>query len=222
MMNSNSIIPFILVAFVICGCQTKTAVLPTKNLSPGDEALMHLNAWAEDALECPADHPGFLVGGETNAMVDWYKKQLYDLGLPPRWDCQKNLYEIVPSGQSLSPICGCKSNGTPSPLLTLSPLPLQTPLLSEMALGNLNNWYPELLNMIECRVEYANNPHASGHETTATHIEISKKQASELGLQVRWNCQKSAYELVPSGENSSPICGCVIPVFHPSATFRAP
>jgi hypothetical protein len=114
MRNPRSIIlpMLILLMLIVCGCQAKEIILPTKTPSPGDNVLKHLNDWdfvEMDAFECPADYSNFIVGGETNAHIEIYKQQLQDLGLSVRWDCKKKLYKIVPNGESSSPICGCRT-----------------------------------------------------------------------------------------------------------------
>jgi len=126
MRHSNLIILFVITMFVlgVIGCQTKEVVSPTATPFPGGDILKALNNppfSLLDALECPSEHPNYLVPGEASATNEIYKKKLYDFGVKVRWNCKKKLYEIVPDGQSSSPICGCSSQETPLPTAVPSP-----------------------------------------------------------------------------------------------------
>ena len=83
-----------------------------RNISPTAKVMLDkLNSWDSDELnvaECPQDHPGRVVSGETNGWILAHKEELQKLGVRVRWNCGKKMYEPVNEERTLPPVCGCR------------------------------------------------------------------------------------------------------------------
>ncbi len=71
-------------------------------------------------------------------------------------------------------------------------------------LARLNDWPVEELDVLECRNDHPGRI-ASGE--TGGWVFSSRERLQKLGVIVRWNCEKKAYEISPTGV-TKPVCGC--------------
>ncbi len=100
---------------LLAGCQQKSeAPSPIATSEPlsavAQEELDRLNAWDVQAtaiVECPKDYPGFIDSGETRGWIFTREKNLQELGVSVRWNCEIKAYEVIPKGQASIPLCGC-------------------------------------------------------------------------------------------------------------------
>ncbi|HTP07988.1 MAG TPA: hypothetical protein VMP08_07040 [Anaerolineae bacterium] len=100
----------IIVVVVASGCQEKSTP-PQEQQQPEAvrSELDRLNDWPTeelDVLECRDDHPERIASGETGGWVFSARERLQKLGVVVRWNCEKKVYEIGPTGVT-KPVCGC-------------------------------------------------------------------------------------------------------------------
>ncbi len=72
-------------------------------------------------------------------------------------------------------------------------------------LDKLNSWDIEELSVVECPQDHLGRV-ASGE--TNGWILSYKEELKGLGVKVRWNCEKKAYDVVTEEQTLSPMCGC--------------
>ena len=105
--------------------------------------------------------------------------------------------------------CQRKSE-SPTPITTTEPssLPATSEPLSSAAkeeFDHLNAWDVRAVAIVECPEDY---PGFIDSGETRGWIFMREENLRELGVRVHWNCKIKAYEVVPKGQVSSPLCGC--------------
>ena len=108
-------------------------------------------------------------------------------------------------------LAACRQkNGTPTPTVSSKPTspPVTNEPLSPAAqeeLDRLNAWDVRATAIVECPKDY---PGFVDSGETRGWIITHEKNLQELGVSVHWNCEIKAYEVIPKGQASIPLCGC--------------
>jgi hypothetical protein len=76
---------------------------------------------------------------------------------------------------------------------------------AHIVLDNLNNWYPDQMDIEECACWY---PLLLANGQTGAHIHNAKEQLMDLGFNARWNRERMLYELITIDEDPAPLCEC--------------
>ena len=97
--------------FLLAGCYFSkdiNSVTRSIDTSRVSETLSKLNSWDSEELnvfECHTDSD-LVASSQTGGWIVAHKRELKDLGIYVRWNCEDKIYEIV-GEENAPPECSC-------------------------------------------------------------------------------------------------------------------